>query len=152
MLVALGIVRTQTELGRFIAVNVMTCLFKEVRFSDLHENEGAVQINVLHRFEVLTAVVMKSTVLWDIRPCSPLKVNQRFGGTYRLHIQGRRISRDRTSVKAGGKQLYPRRQYSSNIFLCHILLSCCFFVGLWRFWFLWQAYDLPTVSGKYVSA
>jgi hypothetical protein len=23
-------------------------------------------------------------------PCSPLKVNQRFGGTYRLHIQGKR--------------------------------------------------------------
>jgi hypothetical protein len=30
-------------------------------------------------FEVLTAVVMKSTILWDITPCSPLKVNGRFG-------------------------------------------------------------------------
>jgi hypothetical protein len=26
-------------------------------------------------FEVLTAVVMKSTVFWDIMQCSPLKVN-----------------------------------------------------------------------------
>jgi hypothetical protein len=26
---------------------------------------------------------------WDITPCSPLKVNRRFGGTYRLHLQGR---------------------------------------------------------------
>jgi hypothetical protein len=34
-------------------------------------------------FEVLTAVVMKSTIFWDITPCSPLKVNQRFGGIYR---------------------------------------------------------------------
>jgi hypothetical protein len=25
--------------------------------------------------EILTAVVMKSTVFWDITPCSPLKVN-----------------------------------------------------------------------------
>jgi hypothetical protein len=35
-------------------------------------------------FEVLTAVVMKSTIFWDITPCCPLKVNRRFGGTYRL--------------------------------------------------------------------
>jgi hypothetical protein len=35
-------------------------------------------------FEVLRAVVMKSTILWDITPCSPLSVNRRFGGTYRL--------------------------------------------------------------------
>jgi hypothetical protein len=37
-------------------------------------------------FEVLTAVVMKSTIFWDITLCSPLSVNQRFGGTYRLHL------------------------------------------------------------------
>jgi hypothetical protein len=37
-------------------------------------------------FEVLTAAVMKSTIFWDIMPCSVLKINQRFGGTYRLHI------------------------------------------------------------------
>jgi hypothetical protein len=29
--------------------------------------------------EVLTAVVMKSPLFWDITPCSPLKVNRRFG-------------------------------------------------------------------------
>jgi hypothetical protein len=39
--------------------------------------------------------VTKSTIFWDITPCSPLSVNRRFGGTYRLHIQGRRISRAR---------------------------------------------------------
>jgi hypothetical protein len=27
---------------------------------------------------------------WDISPCSPLSVNRRFGGTYRLHLQSRR--------------------------------------------------------------
>jgi hypothetical protein len=32
-------------------------------------------------FEVLTAVVMKSTVFWDITPCSPLSVDRRFGET-----------------------------------------------------------------------
>jgi hypothetical protein len=45
--------------------------------------------------EVLTAVVMKSTIFWDITPSSPLRANRRFGGTYRLHLQGRRISRAR---------------------------------------------------------
>jgi hypothetical protein len=39
------------------------------------------------RFKVLTAVVMKSKTFWDITPCSPLSVNRRFGGTYRLHLQ-----------------------------------------------------------------
>jgi hypothetical protein len=34
---------------------------------------------------------MTSSVLWDITPCSPLKVNQRFGRTYHFHLQGQRI-------------------------------------------------------------
>jgi hypothetical protein len=41
-------------------------------------------------FEV-TAVVMKSTIFWDIMPCSPLSVNRRFGGTYHLYLQGRKL-------------------------------------------------------------
>jgi hypothetical protein len=32
-------------------------------------------------FEVLTAAVIKSSIFWDITPCSPLKVNGRFGET-----------------------------------------------------------------------
>jgi hypothetical protein len=34
----------------------------------------------------------KYSIFWDITPCSLLKVNRRFGGTCRLHLQGRRIS------------------------------------------------------------
>jgi hypothetical protein len=41
-------------------------------------------------FEVITAVVMKSIIFWDMAPRSPLSVNRRFGGTYRLHLQGLR--------------------------------------------------------------
>jgi hypothetical protein len=33
-------------------------------------------------------------IFWDTMPCSPPKANRRFGGTYRLHLQGR-ISRVR---------------------------------------------------------
>jgi hypothetical protein len=38
-------------------------------------------------FEVHAVVVMKSTVFWVIMACSTLKVNQRFRGTYRLHLR-----------------------------------------------------------------
>jgi hypothetical protein len=41
------------------------------------------------RFEVFTAVTMKKAVFWDVAPCRYC-VNRRFGGTYRLHLQGRR--------------------------------------------------------------
>jgi hypothetical protein len=42
------------------------------------------------RFHYKATIFMNSTVLWDIMPCSPLSVNRRFGGTYRLHLQGRK--------------------------------------------------------------
>jgi hypothetical protein len=38
---------------------------------------------------------MKSTIFCDKTPYSPLNLNRRFGGTYRLHFQGRRINRAR---------------------------------------------------------
>jgi hypothetical protein len=66
---------------------------------------------LLVRFEVLTAVFMESTIFWDIKPCSPLKVNRCFGATYRHHLQGR-ISRARNQRKAGGKQ---SSEYGSNV-------------------------------------
>jgi hypothetical protein len=47
--------------------------------------------------EVLTVVVMKSTNFWDITLCVPLKVNRRFGETYRLHLHGQSGEQD-TSV------------------------------------------------------
>jgi hypothetical protein len=31
--------------------------------------------------EVLTAVFMEGSLFWDITPCSPLSINQHFGGT-----------------------------------------------------------------------
>jgi hypothetical protein len=32
-------------------------------------------------FEALKAVAMKSSIFWDMTPCSPVKINLRFGGT-----------------------------------------------------------------------
>jgi hypothetical protein len=45
-------------------------------------------------FEVLTTVVMKSAIFWDMS-CSPLKVNRRFGGKYDLYFKRRRIRQAR---------------------------------------------------------
>jgi hypothetical protein len=89
-------------------------------------------------FEVLTAVVTRGNVFWDITPCSPFKVNRCFGGIYRFHHQGRRINRARNQsetrwqaeqfLEDGGDiflrnvgclstdyaALYTRREYSSK--------------------------------------
>jgi hypothetical protein len=52
-----------------------------------------VQLCLYYQYNLL---IKKSTIFWDITPCSPLKVNRRFGGTYR--------QKKETSVKAGGQK------------------------------------------------
>jgi hypothetical protein len=56
--------------------------------------------------EILTAVDMKNSVFWDVLPCSPVKVNQCFGGIYCLHLQGLRVSQPRNQYETGSKMLY----------------------------------------------
>jgi hypothetical protein len=51
-------------------------------------------------FEVLTAVVMKNYIFWDIMPYSQLKVIRRFEQTCRFHLQGRRIIQGRNERDA----------------------------------------------------
>jgi hypothetical protein len=41
----------------------------------------------------------KSSIFWDITPCSPLRVNRRFRGICRLHLQGRWKIKQETSMK-----------------------------------------------------
>jgi hypothetical protein len=51
----------------------LTDIFQEAQYEgkvDFYE-----QTTMAVGFEVLTAVVMKSSIFWDITPCSPLKVN-----------------------------------------------------------------------------
>jgi hypothetical protein len=63
-------------------------------------------------------IPLKSTNFWDITPCSPLKVSWRFGGIYRLHLQGWRISQERNQREgrwqAEGSDMFPKRQLSFN--------------------------------------
>jgi hypothetical protein len=78
------------------------------KFRDLSSNYQLVQ------FEVLTAVVMKSTIFWDTTPCSPLSVNRRFGGISRLHLQGRKTKLSKKPA---------RKQVASRIFFNYQLVN-----------------------------
>jgi hypothetical protein len=40
----------------------------------------------------ISSILIESTIFWDITQCSPVKMNQRFGGTFCLHLQSQ-ISR-----------------------------------------------------------
>jgi hypothetical protein len=75
-------------------------------------------------YEVVTSVVMKSTVFWDITPCSPLNVNRRFGGTYRLHFHGRRIIRARNQCESKWQapSVGPACHLLSRWFLARLIL------------------------------
>jgi hypothetical protein len=52
------------------------------------------------RVEVFTAVTMKNAIFWDVVPCRSC-VNRRFGGKYRLHLQGRKIRELQPPAHAG---------------------------------------------------
>jgi hypothetical protein len=69
---------------------------------------------VVTGFEVLTAVVTFTFILWDITPRSQMKVNRRFGGTC-LHLRCRRISQARNQ-------------------LCLLTSSCWLLARLVRLW------------------
>jgi hypothetical protein len=49
------------------------------------------------RFDILTAVTMKNVVSWNGSLCSSCK-NRRFGGTYRLHLQGENTEQTKNIV------------------------------------------------------
>jgi hypothetical protein len=55
-------------------------------------------------FYILRVVVMNSFIFWNIRPCSPLKVNWCFGGMCHFNLQGKRISQARNQCEACSKQ------------------------------------------------
>jgi hypothetical protein len=51
----------------------------------------------LFRTKVLTAVVMKSSIICDITPCSPLIVNRRFGGKFASIFRVQEYAKQETS-------------------------------------------------------
>jgi hypothetical protein len=55
-------------------------------------------------------VVLKSIFIWDMTRCSALSGTGRFGGTYRLHLQGCRIVSE-----AASKQVATQRTTRRHI-------------------------------------
>jgi hypothetical protein len=52
-------------------------------------------------FELITTLVMVSSVFCDIMPYIPVTVNLHLGGTYRLHFQGRKVTQGRYQHEVG---------------------------------------------------
>jgi hypothetical protein len=70
-------------------------------------------LNIWHCFEV------KISISWDVMPCSSLKTNLRFEGTFHLHLQGRRITQGRNQL-----ELFFDPEDGANVFLRNVdLLS-----------------------------
>jgi hypothetical protein len=67
-------------------------------------------------FKFQTNGLMKSAIFWDITPCSQLTVNRHFGGTYHLHLQGRRINRARNQRESRwqAEPVPPKRRLTFN--------------------------------------
>jgi hypothetical protein len=96
-------------------------------------------------FEASTAAVMKSFVFWDIKPCSPIKLNRRFGETTNLAACSMFLlglffdAEDGTDVylrnvvwlSTGQTALYPRKYNSSCPPFCNsqILQSIDWWIG-----------------------
>jgi hypothetical protein len=84
--------------------------------------------------KALTAVVIKSSVFWDITPHSSLKFKRRFGGTLGLYLQCRKISQH----EAGSKQNYLMcckyfnnvRSYRFPCYMLHVCFLFCLFFDL----------------------
>jgi hypothetical protein len=51
-------------------------------------------------FEILTAVTIKITILWGVRPCSLVEFHRHFRATHSLHLEGRRASQARSRRQA----------------------------------------------------
>jgi hypothetical protein len=70
---------------------------------------------------------MKNAIFWDVAPCISC-VNRRFGVTYRLHLQGRKIRERGTSVSrwlqfAGHRTRVISEKCENITFLIDIILS-----------------------------
>jgi hypothetical protein len=64
---------------------------------------------------------MKNAVFWDVAPCRSCGLNRRFGGRYRFHLQGRKISeRGFSTLKMEGIRSSEMSVQSTRSTQCHI--------------------------------
>jgi hypothetical protein len=80
-------------LGTFTKIDTFRVWLKSCKNVTLH-----------HRFGVLTEIVTRNSVFWDVTPLITLKVSWRFGGLCRFNLQDWRVSQGRKQHEAGSKQ------------------------------------------------
>jgi hypothetical protein len=89
-------------------------------------------------FEVITAVVMKVAIFWDIAPCSPY-MNQRFEGTYHHHLQSRNRPRKKPGFLLAWFSTLKMGMILSCETLVHILTTKCYIPEDGNFsWSVWS--------------
>jgi hypothetical protein len=89
---------------------------------DISARSIEIKKNCFVKFEVFTAVTMKNVVFWDVALCSSC-VNRRFGATYRLHRQIRKIPERGTNVnRCSGSHKITRRHIPEDGILQIIVL------------------------------
>jgi hypothetical protein len=80
----LSVKDNHTRADIFMAVNIKITVFLDDTQSGLcFAVTCNLQFHCRNHFEFFTAVVMKSSIFWDIKPCRTLKVNRCFGGSCR---------------------------------------------------------------------
>jgi hypothetical protein len=68
----------------------------------------------LHETNYATRINQKNAVFWDVTPCGSV-INRRFGGTCRLHLQGRRNNaREEKCYAVPGHRRENLRSYSES--------------------------------------
>jgi hypothetical protein len=77
--------------------------------SEFHNGIHGTSKHVLYcvRFEVFTAMTMNNAIFWDVTPCRSY-VNRCFEGTYRLHLQRRKIRERGTRVSRSSKRRFTQ--------------------------------------------
>jgi hypothetical protein len=55
-------------------------------------------------------MVKRSSIFWDLTPCSLLEVKLLFGVTWQIHLQGLRVNKKERRMKQKTKQCSPKRR------------------------------------------
>jgi hypothetical protein len=91
-------------------------------------------------------VTKKNAVFWDVAPCRSY-VNRLFGGTYRLHLQGRKFRERGTSVSRWLQTAVHTRSTRRHIPKDGILLQYLLFIGATRF-YLYNSTNYPPILNR----
>jgi DNA mismatch repair ATPase MutS len=103
--VSSAIAKLCPQYSSLLAEHELNRVFQE----ELHNFESLYKF--IQRTKAMEVLLFKNTdskqisVLWEIVPCSPLKVELNLGRTYRLHLQGQRIIETRNQHE-GARKLF----------------------------------------------